>query len=225
MDQQLEREFRHLLEGEQERLKETLANLNRNLSQSQKDSIQELSSYDQHSTDLGSETFERSKDVGLRDNARLELAMVHEAMERLDDGTYGICEGCGKPIDLDRLRAMPASTTCIRCKELAEEQVERRRPVEEEVLSPPFHRTFTDGQDSVIYDGEDAWQDLASYGTANSPQDVPDALDYEDAYIDADEAQGLVTRMDGIEDLGEGVTDLDAIYPPPKLSKEKPRHD
>ena len=116
-------------------------------------------------------------------------------MERLEDGTYGICESCGQPIDLDRLRAMPAATTCVRCKELAEEEAERRRPVEEEVLS--FTRSFTDGQDSVIYDGEDTWQDLAPYGTANSPQDALDA------YIDADEALGLVTWIDGIEDSGE----------------------
>ena len=109
MEQERKRELRRLLEREEGRLEETLANLERNLAQSQKDSVQELSSYDQHSTDLGSETFERSKDVGLRDNARLELAMVHEAMERLEDGTYGICESCGLPIDIDRLRALPAA--------------------------------------------------------------------------------------------------------------------
>ena len=216
MDRKLEKEFRHLLEEERGRLEATIANLNRNLAESQKESIQELSSYDQHSTDLGSETLERSKDVGLRDNAKLQLTMVQEAMERLEDGTYGICESCGQPIDLDRLRAMPAATTCVRCKELAEEEAERRRPVEEEVLS--FTRSFTDGQDSVIYDGEDTWQDLAPYGTANSPQDALDA------YIDADEALGLVTWIDGIEDSGEeGVADLDNIYSSPK--KEKPRRD
>jgi YteA family regulatory protein len=221
MEQERKRELRRLLEREEGRLEETLANLERNLAQSQKDSVQELSSYDQHSTDLGSETFERSKDVGLRDNARLELAMVHEAMERLEDGTYGICESCGLPIDIDRLRALPAATTCVRCQELAEDEAERRRPVEEEVLS--FHRSFTDRQDSVIYDGEDTWQDLARYGTANSPQDVPGAIDYEDVYIEADEVQGLVSAIDGIEDLGEGVTDLDDIYPPP--SEEESRRD
>ena len=52
MEQERKREFRRLLEREEGRLEETLANLERNLAQSQKDSVQELSSYDQHSTDL-----------------------------------------------------------------------------------------------------------------------------------------------------------------------------
>ena len=51
-----------------------------------------------------------------------ELAAIDEAIERLDTGTYGDCECCGKPIPLTRLRAVPYATECIACHRLAEKR-------------------------------------------------------------------------------------------------------
>lgn len=166
------------------------------LGESQQEAARELSGYDQHTADQGTETFEREKDFGLLAQARVILERIDAALTRMEEGRYGVCEGCGEPIDPARLQALPYATRCVACEEAVEERY--HRPVEEEALSPPFGRTFLDGEDQTAYDGEDTWQELARYGTANSPQDVPDAKDFEDAYTDADEAIGVVTELDAV---------------------------
>lgn len=165
------------------------------------ESVGELSSYDNHSSDLAAETFEREKDLGLKDNAKLMLMKVNRALEKIEDGTYGKCEKCGKPIAEERLEAIPYATLCMDCKK-EEEATEnhRERPLEEEVLKHPFGRSFLDETDENEYDGEDAWQDVARYGTANSPQDEPGAVDYTESYVDGDEQRGIVERGDMIID-------------------------
>lgn len=178
--------------------------------------IGELSSYDQHPADQGTETFERERDVGLREGAEETLDRIDRALLRLKDGSYGICASCGEAIDKERLLALPYALECIDCAEDAEVS---DRPAEEALLAPAFGRTFTDGTENVAYDGEDAWQDVAKYGTANSPQDVPGAKDFEDAYVDGDEAQGVVTELDAVTggEIEAGDDDL------PDLSVEKKR--
>lgn len=52
----------------------------------------------------------------LRDRERLLLKKIDEAIERIDNGTYGICEICGNKIDIKRLEARPVTTLCIECK-------------------------------------------------------------------------------------------------------------
>ncbi|MGI6514061.1 MAG: hypothetical protein GX052_07775 [Syntrophomonadaceae bacterium] len=92
----------------------------------------ELSLYDQHSGDLGSETFEREKDAGIQEMLEAELARVDDALKRLRTGGYGICESCGQPIDPRRLERLPDANLCISC---ARGQRDRFiRPPEEEVL-------------------------------------------------------------------------------------------
>lgn len=162
---------------------------------SQTETVGELSSYDQHATDAGAETFEREKDLGLIENAREILGRIDEALDRINEGKYGICASCGRPIGRERLEALPYATLCIRC---AGGEAGDDRPVEEELLDPAFARTFNDGEDRTAFDGEDAWQAVARYGAANSPQDVPDSVDYSDAYVGADENRGIVTEIDAV---------------------------
>jgi len=132
------------------------------------ESISELSTYDNHPADIGSEVFERSKDFALRENAMLTLAAVDNALEKINKGTYGICDVCGKEIQRERLEAVPYVTMCRDCKE-AEEKVSDQnvRPVEEEVLGRSYARTFTDDPEAVGYDGEDAWREVANYSETN----------------------------------------------------------
>lgn len=145
-----------------------------------RDSVSELSAYDNHPADLGSETFERGKDLALFDNNRRLLNDVNAALRRLQDGTYGLCAHCGHPIARARLEALPAAAFCRDCQAVAEAGDRPARPAEEAVLFPPFGRTFLDDADSVGFDGEDAWQAAARHGTAESPQDVPGAVSFKD---------------------------------------------
>lgn len=91
----------------------------------------ELSLYDQHAGDLGSETFEREKDAGIREMLETELARVDDALERLRTGGYGICVRCGQPINPRRLERLPEADLCISCARRQRDHF--HRPVEEEV--------------------------------------------------------------------------------------------
>lgn len=181
----------------------------------------DLSSYDQHPADHGSETFEREKDLGLLLDTYEQLDQLAHAKKRLESGSYGTCEECHWPIGQERLAALPSATLCLKCKQERElTQDNFHRPVEEDVLSPPFARTFD--KNAPSFDGEDTWQAVASFGTANSPQDVPDSSEFDDAYVEADEDEGIVDRTDGIIDLDYmRVSDQQEIYPD---LENNPRH-
>ena len=77
------------------------------------DAISELSSLDQHQGDLGTETFEREKDFSLLEQLEAEIGDLDAALRKIDEGTYGTCEICGKEISADRLEAIPGTRTCI----------------------------------------------------------------------------------------------------------------
>jgi len=70
--------------------------------------------------DAGSKTFEREHEMSLANNARDMLDQVDHALARIVDGSYGVCESCGKPIGKFRLQAFPRATLCRSCKEAEE---------------------------------------------------------------------------------------------------------
>ena len=108
-------EARTLLLEERERLEQIRASLALEAGEgvSEEDQIGELSLADQHPADVGTETFEREKDLSILERVDGQLADVDHALKRLDDGTYGTCEVCGRDIDEDRLRARPATRFCL----------------------------------------------------------------------------------------------------------------
>jgi RNA polymerase-binding transcription factor DksA len=81
--------------------------------ESETENISELSSFDQHQGDLGTETFEREKDFSLLEQLEAEIGDLDAALRKIDEGTYGICEVCGKEIEPGRLEAVPGTRTCI----------------------------------------------------------------------------------------------------------------
>src|SRR5690625_6037438 len=74
-----------------------------------KDTTGELSSYDNHPADMGTELFERGKDVALNEHAEKELEEINSALHAIDEGTYGICVECGADIPFERLEAVPTT--------------------------------------------------------------------------------------------------------------------
>jgi RNA polymerase-binding protein DksA len=63
-----------------------------------------------------SQVFEQQRDLALRDRATAQLALVVDALKRLDTGSYGTCVRCGKPIAPARLEALPWAASCIACQ-------------------------------------------------------------------------------------------------------------
>jgi RNA polymerase-binding protein DksA len=71
---------------------------------------------DEDFADAGTATFERERDLSIRNNIRDLIDQVTQAMERIDEGTYGTCARCGQPIDATRLRELPHASLCLDCK-------------------------------------------------------------------------------------------------------------
>jgi len=79
-----------------------------------------------HLADDATELFEREKLITLEGTLRDHLRLVEHALGRLDEGTYGVCERCGRPIGGERLDAVPETTLCIEHKAEAERQGQGR---------------------------------------------------------------------------------------------------
>jgi len=175
----------------------------------------ELSSYDNHPADEGTDLYEREKDLALKEHYELELKNIDHALTVMENGTYGRCEVCGKEISLARLEALPNTTYC---KGHSPDQVtDRTRPVEEGVLMPPFGKFDMDRQqETVAFDAEDSWQTVAQWGTSETPSDLAFSQDdYQDVYFEADENVGYIEDFEnfvGNDMFGKNIT----VYPNPQ---------
>jgi RNA polymerase-binding protein DksA len=108
-------EFRKRLDEERARLLHAIGFLEKENPGSISDELGELAEggTDNHLGDTATAMFDRELDEGLEEGAKDTLAEIDAALQRIDDGTYGICEVCGKPIGVDRLRAIPWTRLCI----------------------------------------------------------------------------------------------------------------
>lgn len=73
--------------------------------------------YEDHIADAASNTFDRERDLSLEQNIQDLLAQVRDALQRIENGTYGRCTNCSKVMADARLRAIPYADLCIDCKQ------------------------------------------------------------------------------------------------------------
>jgi DnaK suppressor protein len=104
--------FRRQLQDERARVVSALDNLRRENSGSMEDEAEE-SSVGNHMADTASVTVDREIDYSLEENEERVLAAIDAALARIENGTYGLCERCGKVIEEQRLEAIPYATLCI----------------------------------------------------------------------------------------------------------------
>ncbi len=71
-------------------------------------------SFDEENADAGTFTFERERDLSIENNVRDLLRKIDRALERMGEGTYGLCIRCGRPIEKPRLKALPYVDLCIK---------------------------------------------------------------------------------------------------------------
>jgi len=109
--EQLERQ-RIDLSAELSKLQDETANVNQ----------QEGYGVKNHPAEDASELFLRERNIGISDGLQDELYDVEQALQRIDDGTYGLCQVCGEPIGIERLEARPSATFCIRHQREREDQ-------------------------------------------------------------------------------------------------------
>ncbi len=109
-----EHTVRQRLETDKERVEGLITQLHdEGLDEEEADQLGDSSHYPQHPADQGSETFEREKDMSILEQLERELAEIEAALQRLDEGTYGIDEITGEPISPERLEAYPIARTNV----------------------------------------------------------------------------------------------------------------
>lgn len=85
------------------------------------DAVGDLANLDNnHPADQGTETYEKEKDMALISMLDTQLTQIRDAVARIDAGTYGTCERCGKPIPEARLNTVPFATLCVEDQEYIE---------------------------------------------------------------------------------------------------------
>ncbi len=94
--------------------------------ESEAENLEALTIVSQHPADVGTETFERERDLSILEQVEAELADVEHALRRLEEGTYGRCEACGKDIGDVRLEARPAARLCLEDQAAAEREMRSR---------------------------------------------------------------------------------------------------
>ncbi len=118
MEQAQLEHFRKLLQG---KLDELLGEADKTL--------EVMTDSDEHfpdPTDRATIESDRSFELRIRDRERKLIKKIRKALERIDDGSYGICEECGEDISFKRLEARPVATLCIECKSRQEKEEKAR---------------------------------------------------------------------------------------------------
>ena len=83
----------------------------------------DISGHALHMADVATDMYDREFALGLAANDRELLSHVNQAMSRIEEGTFGVCLECKKPIAATRLKALPYTKTCLKCQE----KIESRR--------------------------------------------------------------------------------------------------
>lgn len=105
------------LRAERAQIQEQFADISEGaFSSDQSDGVAE-SGFDEEFADAGTATFEREKDLSLVNNLQDLTEKIDRALGKIQNGTYGLCDRCGKPIEKARLKALPYATLCVKDKQ------------------------------------------------------------------------------------------------------------
>lgn len=92
------------------------------LKKSQRDASGDISGYTYHMADVATDTYDREFSLGLASNERSLLYELEDALKKIEDGTFGICEDCKDLITKIRLKAVPYARFCLKCQEKKEKK-------------------------------------------------------------------------------------------------------
>lgn len=111
---------RLILKRKEELLDELQHSLKDTLKKSPREASGDISGYTLHMADLATDTYDREFSLDLASNERQLLYEIDEALKKIDEGKFGICEECKSPIAKTRLKAIPYTRLCLRCQEKKE---------------------------------------------------------------------------------------------------------
>ena len=170
MDVRKNNHFRHLLKQHKENREDILDDMeNLRLGENDNNESSELSNYDNHPAEIASELFDIEHQMALKKLHEHEISEIEKSLQKLEKGTYGICESCNRKIDSKRLELLPQAKLCIDCAKETDNFIadmkadkKKRRPPEEQVIQSSDINDSTRGEQFL---------DLMEYGSADSHQD------------------------------------------------------
>lgn len=154
----------------------------------------ELSFYDNHPADLGTELFMMEQDKGLINKLNDTLYEIDSSIEDVETGNYGFCTSCGKEIHKARLELIPYLKLCIDCSK-SKIPLDKKmdfRPEEENSITPFSKRSRGDGN---VFDTEDIYQEVARH---NRIERDPSFATGDDVGVYDEEGSGVVEDVEKI---------------------------
>jgi DnaK suppressor protein len=132
MDEKKLKQFKNLLLDKRKELMNQMAFIkDTEMQTTMKEATGDHSAYSFHMADQGTDTMEREKSFFYAQRDGRLLYHIDQALERVENGTYGLCHSCGKPINEQRLEAVPHARLCIQCKSTEEKAPSESEDVEE----------------------------------------------------------------------------------------------
>ncbi|MGD0336757.1 MAG: TraR/DksA family transcriptional regulator [Candidatus Omnitrophota bacterium] len=116
-------EFKKLVIKKKEEISDEIKHISDDtLKKSQKDASGDISGYTYHMADVATDNYDREFSLGIASSERQFLYELDDAMKRIDEGTFGLCEDCKSLISKTRLRAIPQARLCVKCQEKREKK-------------------------------------------------------------------------------------------------------
>ena len=123
MDKKSVKFFKELLLKKKAELSKGIEHIAKDaLKTSQRDATGDLSGYSLHMADMATDNYDREFSLGLATNEQKILDRINDALEKLDDHAFGLCEVCGKKISKVRLKAVPYAELCVPCQQKQEKK-------------------------------------------------------------------------------------------------------
>jgi len=116
-------EFKKIILKRKEEILEGIKHISEDtLKKSQKDAAGDISGYTYHMADVATDTYDREFSLGLASNGREVLYELDDALKKIEEGSFGICETCHSLITRTRLKAVPYARLCVKCQERKEKR-------------------------------------------------------------------------------------------------------
>lgn len=115
LEQKILDELKEKLLQEKKRAEDELSRIAKPTNEKAGDYATTYSNIGDDEDENASEVEEYTDNLAIESNLEKQLVEIIEALERIEAGSYGICENCGKEIPIERLRAYPAAKACMRC--------------------------------------------------------------------------------------------------------------
>jgi RNA polymerase-binding protein DksA len=125
MTKQQLKQFRQVLLQERAKFAGEIKSIAREASKNPREASGDLSAYTVHMADMAADTYERELSMNIVSSEQEILYQIDDALKRLDEGAFGVCQQCNQPIAMSRLKAVPYASLCINCQRSKEQKNKR----------------------------------------------------------------------------------------------------